>query len=414
MFLGSGLLYVIATEKGSPLDGRRTAGLVQFGLIFWISLSVIGGLVDALTASGVFEIKFSILGVSMGYMAFAFLVNGLSDHHPARNIVAALMPPLLWILVELLVAPLNAALPLLPSLWIIPIVISLTIGSLVVHYIYRAVSVPFERDLGINGPQLLRAFGHDYLANNPEPLEKILTNIATLQDIPVEIIIYSLLLIGLSITSLMILYLTRKNGKRKESVSPEISLETSFNNQKGPFQVSKSISSTEATHAKSELKLFGLEKEILSDALRKLYAAQADGRITEEEREQIANSYKSRMLSLKDSMSQDESLVALHQLEVMQGDLVKLFSDRFEDLSGKVEELRSKVNVGQITEVEEPILSETSITPSEKDVFSKTSKRKRKKPVEPRYATEAEKRIEQIRTDIEKVLDRLGQMEVDS
>jgi len=212
----------------------------------------------------------------------------------------------------------------------------------------------------------------------------------------------------------MILYLTRKNGKRKESVSPEISLETSFNNQKGPFQVSKSISSTEATRAKSELKLFGLEKEILSDALRKLYAAQADGRITEEEREQIANSYKSRMMSLKDSMSQDESLVALHQLEVMQGDLVKLFSDRFEELSGKVDELRSKVNVSQITEVEEPILSETSIAPSEEDVFSKTSKRKRKKPVEPRYATEAEKRIEQIRTDIEKVLDRLGQMEVDS
>ncbi|GAG45774.1 unnamed protein product, partial [marine sediment metagenome] len=208
--------------------------------------------------------------------------------------------------------------------------------------------------------------------------------------------------------------LSRKNGKRKESVSPEISLETSFNNQKGPFQVSKSISSTEATRAKSELKLFGLEKEILSDALRKLYAAQADGRITEEEREQIANSYKSRMMSLKDSMSQDESLVALHQLEVMQGDLVKLFSDRFEELSGKVDELRSKVNVSQITEVEEPILSETSIAPSEEDVFSKTSKRKRKKPVEPRYATEAEKRIEQIRTDIEKVLDRLGQMEVDS
>ena len=212
----------------------------------------------------------------------------------------------------------------------------------------------------------------------------------------------------------MILYLTRKNGKRKVSISPEISPKTSFNNQGGPFQVSKSISSTEATRAKSELKLFGLEKEILSDALRKLYAAQAEGKITEEEREQIANSYKSRMMSLKDSISQDESLVALHQLEVMQGDLVKLFSDRFEELSGKVEELRSKVNVSPITEVEVPILPESPTVPSEKDIFNKTSKQKRKKPVEPQYSTEAEKRIEQIRTDIEKVLDRLGQMEVES
>ncbi len=190
VFIGSGLLYLIATEEGSPLDGRRTAGLVQFGLIFWIALSVVGGIVDALASSTVFEIKFSILGVSIGYTAFAFLVNGLSDHHPVRNSIAALMPPLLWIVAELLLAPLNAALPTLPALWFIPIVSSLIIASLVVHYIYRAVSVPFERDLGINGPQLLRAFGHDYLANNPVPLEKILTNIATIQDIPVEIIIF--------------------------------------------------------------------------------------------------------------------------------------------------------------------------------------------------------------------------------
>jgi putative membrane protein len=190
VFIGSGLLYLIATEEGSPLDGRRTAGLVQFGLIFWIALSVIGGIVDALTSSTAFEIRFSILGVSIGYTAFAFLVNGLSDHHPVRNTIAALMPPLLWIVAELLLTPLNAALPLLPTFWFIPIISSLTIASLVVHYIYRAVSVPFERDLGINGPQLLRAFGHDYLASNPEPLEEILTKIATFQDIPVEIIIF--------------------------------------------------------------------------------------------------------------------------------------------------------------------------------------------------------------------------------
>lgn len=190
VFIGSGLLYVIATEDGSPLDGRRTAGLVQFGLIFWIALSMIGGIIDSVLSSSVFEIRFSILGVSIAYMAFAFLVNGLSDHHPARNTFAALMPPLLWITMELLLAPNNPVLPVLPSLWYIPVISSLIVASLVVHYIYRAVSVPFERDLGINGPQLLRAFGHDYLASNPEPLERILTRIATVQKIPVEIIIF--------------------------------------------------------------------------------------------------------------------------------------------------------------------------------------------------------------------------------
>ncbi len=190
VFVGSGLLYVVATEKDSPLDGRRTGGLVQFGLIFWIVLSIVGGIIDAASGSNMYEVRFSILGVSIAYMAFAFLVNGLSDHHPIRNSVAALMPPILWIIVMLLIAPQNASLPVFPILWFIPIIGSLVFGTATVHYIYRAVSVPFERDLGINGPQLLRAFGHDYLTNNSAPLEQILTRIATTQDIPVEIILF--------------------------------------------------------------------------------------------------------------------------------------------------------------------------------------------------------------------------------
>ena len=190
VFVGSGLLYIIATDDNSPLDGRRTGGLVHFGFIFWIVLSIIGGLIDAAIGTSFYEVRFSILGVALAYLAFAFLVNGLSDHHPVRNSIAAIMPPTLWILSMLFIAPQSTALPLFPTLWYIPVMSSLTIATLVVHYIYRAVSVPFERDLGINGPQLLRAFGHDYLADNPAPLEKILTRIATTQDVPVEIILF--------------------------------------------------------------------------------------------------------------------------------------------------------------------------------------------------------------------------------
>ena len=190
VFIGSGLLYLIATEENSPLDARRTAGLVLFGLIFWIALSVIGGIIDTVAVTTAYEIRFSILGVSIAFMAFAFFVNGLSDHHFLRNTVAALMPAVVWIVAELILAPANPLLPNLPTLWYVPVAISLIVASLVVHYIYGAVSVPFERDLGINGPQLLRAFGHDYLADNPEPFERILTRIATIQEIPVEIVLF--------------------------------------------------------------------------------------------------------------------------------------------------------------------------------------------------------------------------------
>ncbi len=190
VFLGTALLYFIGTDEGSPMDARRTAGAVMFGLIFWFIFGMIGIVVDGLLGTAGYEIRFMLLGGGIAYFMFAFLSNGLSDHPIIRNCTGALMPILLWLLLENYLPLVNPALPSLGTYWYITALLIIIIPSLVVQYIYRAVSVPFERDLGINGPQLLRAFGHDYLADNSEPIEKILTNISTLQSVPMEIIIF--------------------------------------------------------------------------------------------------------------------------------------------------------------------------------------------------------------------------------
>lgn len=189
--LGTGLLYLIAAEENSPLDGRRTAGSVQFGLLFWFALGIIGSILDGVFSAQYFEVRFWIFGANIGFLAFAFLVNGLSDHPQIRNFIGAVMPLLLWILMQVIIAPLDPAVPDLPSLWYVTIPLAVIVAASVVHYIYRAVSLPFERDLGINGPELLRAFGHEYLSKNPKPLEKILTGINTQQDIPMEIVLFT-------------------------------------------------------------------------------------------------------------------------------------------------------------------------------------------------------------------------------
>ena len=97
--------------------------------------------------------------------------------------------------------------------------------------------------------------------------------------------------------------------------------------------------------------MLDLEREILSDAIRRLYEAQAEGKISEAEREKLAASYKARMMSIKESISKDETIVALHDLEGMQEDLMKLFSERFGELTSKVEELRTKIDVKPIREI---------------------------------------------------------------
>jgi len=190
-----------------------------------------------------------------------------------------------------------------------------------------------------------------------------------------------------------------------------------------PFRISKSVPTTTASNAKDELRVLDLEREILSDALRRLYEAQAEGKISEAEREKLAASYKARMVSIKESISKDETIVALHDLEDMQEDLMKLFSERFGELNSKVEELRTKIDVKPIREIPVKLPTQTPVSQIEKmedeeeeeEAAEEKQKKKRKPPEEkPDAKTEAEKRIESIRSEVEKVLDKLGQMEIES
>ncbi len=195
-----------------------------------------------------------------------------------------------------------------------------------------------------------------------------------------------------------------------------------------PFKVSKSIQTTMASDAKNELRTLDLERDILGDALRRLYEAHAEGKITEQERDKMAITYKNRMNLIKESISKDESIVALHELEGMQEDLMKLFSERFGELTSKVEELRGRIDVKPIREIPIKMPSQTPLQMEEEDEEEEEQekseapaggeekpKKKRKPPEErPSQKTEAEKRIESIQAEVEKVLDKLGQMEIES
>lgn len=188
-----------------------------------------------------------------------------------------------------------------------------------------------------------------------------------------------------------------------------------------PFMVTKSVQVTEAVHAKDELRTLDLEREILGDAIRRLYEAHAEGKITEVEREKLASSYKSRMMSVKDSIAKDETIVALHELESMQQDLMKLFSDRFGELTGKVEELRGRIDIKPIKEVKIQMPKPQVHLPDqmEKDDEETESENKEKpkrsrKPQAEKQKSEAEQRIDAIRNQIDEVMDKLGQMEIES
>ena len=229
-----------------------------------------------------------------------------------------------------------------------------------------------------------------------------------------DALIIAIFTIGVIIACLIVVFSMRRRG-RKEKKTAEEELQADLRGY--PFKVTKSVPPEDASHAKEELRILDLEREILSDAIRRLYEAHAEGKITEEERERLAQTYKSRMMTVKNAISKDESVVALHELENMQQDLMKLFSERFDELSSKIEELRTKTETKTIKEITIAPKALTTETPTSEEKPAEEEKAKKKKkqpPAKPSPRTEAEKRIEEIRAEVEKVLDKLGQMEIES
>jgi len=216
------------------------------------------------------------------------------------------------------------------------------------------------------------------------------------------LLVLSLISVGAVLVVLFSLY-AMKAGRKKKKEEP---LEVPEARERWSLRVEQSVTSDDAKRSRDELRMLDLEREILSFAIRRLYEAHTEGKISEEERERLAQGYKERMMEIKDMISRDESIVALHELEAMQEDLMKLFNERFDEVSKKIEDLRSSLKVKPIMEVPIPSPAPPS-APPEKE------KKMVRKPPAPKK-TEAEKRIEEIRAEVEKVLERLGQIEVEA
>jgi hypothetical protein len=236
-----------------------------------------------------------------------------------------------------------------------------------------------------------------------------------------ELLPYIITLTAAAVAVLIILYSTRLRKHNKEP--PEAVPSELEATERWRYRLQHSVTVEDAKEAREELRTLSLEREILSDAIRHLYEAHAEGKITEEERENLAKRYKSRMMKVKDAINESESVVALHELEAMQEDLIKLFDQRFDDLNTKIESLRTRIGLEAretIVPTPIPIAIPTQIEEEEEAEAPETEQVKRTKKKPPRRPpqkagrTVAEERIERIKAEVEKVLDRLEQMEAET
>jgi hypothetical protein len=219
-----------------------------------------------------------------------------------------------------------------------------------------------------------------------------------------EVLPYAIAL-GAVVVALITIYMMRR-GRKQISEEP---LEVPEAAAMLPLKGERTVTPFDAQKSKKELSRLDVEREILSFGIRRIYEAHAEGKIDEKERDRLAQDYKARMREIKDSITEKESVVALHELESMQEDLIKLFNERFDEINKKIGGLRVNLNITPkpVTPKPAPVAS-AALSPRPEN-----AKRKTRKPSKPKK-TEAEERIDQIRSEVEKVLERLGQMETEA
>lgn len=236
---------------------------------------------------------------------------------------------------------------------------------------------------------------------------------------------YLTVVFGVTLVALIMLWLMERE-KRKIALRFEKPPVSGSPPEKWPWPTGKTVSDEAIKEAKDKLRVLELEREILSYAIRRLYEAQAEGKISVEERDSLILKYREDLERVKQEIARGESIIALNELERMQEEFIKMFSERFETLNRRIEELRTITGLAP-PPAELATKPKEAVREKEEEQPEKTpAPRRRREGAKPKSVTEqpssekeereeseADKRIEQIMAEVEKVLSRLSQIEIE-
>ena len=174
-----------------------------------------------------------------------------------------------------------------------------------------------------------------------------------------------------------------------------------------PDILKKTITTTDVSRSRDRLRLANLEREIIGDALTKIYEAETKGQINESEKNQLLQRYKTDLKRVDGEIDAQKKTVDLYDLESAKEDLLKSFQEKMLEIDLKIGQIRPTVTTTlETTRPSEPTKTETSPTPP-----ITNSPRERQAKEKPK--NKAEERLETIREEVLKAMERLEQIETE-
>src|SRR5881275_130569 len=206
-----------------------------------------------------------------------------------------------------------------------------------------------------------------------------------------------------ALTTLMLLF-----GKKKPAESPISPPQDSREAFPIPDILKKTVTGGDISKARDRLRLASLERDIIGEALTKIYEAEAKGLINETEKNQLLQRYKTDLKRVDGEIDTHRKTVDLYDLESAKEDLLKSFHEKMLEIDLKISQIRPTTTIAPEEKTVQP-----PPTPKTDPAQTTPTTPAKERPAREKPKNKAEERLETIREEVLKAMERLEQIETE-
>jgi len=179
----------------------------------------------------------------------------------------------------------------------------------------------------------------------------------------------------------------------------------------GPRHESMELrSEDEIQKAREEIKVLNLQRQITASAMTTIFEAEAQGKISRTSRDRLVEQYKAQLKTLDEQIAERKKTTELSDLVSERQELVKSFEqrlgeidERLRQLNAPAESVSSTPSLGNQSQCAAQTMNPTT-TPEGSNSGEQSKPKERAK-------SRAEERLDAIREEVLKALERLQQIE---
>jgi hypothetical protein len=174
-------------------------------------------------------------------------------------------------------------------------------------------------------------------------------------------------------------------------------------------EIEHSVTDSEASHSREILKVLKLEREIIGTALTTIYESEIQRIITRDERDRLLDKYSSDLKALESRISEHQRIVDTFDLESAKKELLLSYRTKISEIDKKLADLRSGATFAPFLTTQEK--SDHAATPESTAEAVPQSDLKVAGAGLQDAKARTEKKIEAIKEEVLKAMERLEQIE---